>query len=374
MKARKKSEQGRCSRRDVLVHLTRVAGVGALAGAWPSPVWAAESKTPPPGTEQDDGQVVGTARLRPDVRAAIRRGLEYLARPELQKEDGGWTGQYTVAFTSTALMAYMLQGNVPGRGRYGKRMEAGISYLIANGRSQRGLLATPGNHQPMYEHGLGVLALSEAWGQSKNPRIRYTLRRGVDLLLESQNREGGWRYRPHSEDADLSVTVMQFVALMSAKEAGIVVPRRTVDRAVKYIMRCQDPESGGFNYQPDHPGGLFSLYRTPAAVLCLILSGKRRHPATLRGIAALRKEVKESKLLEGITSPFHHYYAIQAMYQLSEADFQSYYSKVTDVLVSQQQPDGSWNNVKHSTGRAWRASMAILVLGVPYRYLPIYQR
>jgi squalene cyclase len=356
------------SRRDALARVAQLAGVGAGAAAWPSSLWAEET--------QEQTQRVGTARLTPEVRAAIKRGLAYLAKPGLQKEDGSWGGLYSVAFTSVALMAFMLEGNVPGRGRYGKKMAAGIAYLVAIARSQRGLLGTPGNTKnPMYEHGLAVLALSEAWGQSQNPQIRNTLRRAVDLILESQNREGGWRYKPDSNDADISVTIMQVVALMSAKESGIVVPQKTVDRAVEFLLRCHDPKSGGFNYQPIEPGAEANsnLYRTGGAVTCLMLCGKRRHPTTLRGVANLRAQLKTINS-EGIVNPFDHYYPIQAMYQSGNADFQAWYSKVAESLVTQQKPDGSWNNAEHGIGSVFRASMAILVLGVPYRYLPIYQR
>ena len=48
-----------------------------------------------------------------------------------------------------------------------------------------------------------------------------------------------------------------------------------------------------------------------------------------------------------------------------------------DLLISAQQPDGSWLS-EHSTerrvGPVYSTSLAILALAVDYRYLPIYQR
>jgi hypothetical protein len=44
-------------------------------------------------------------------------------------------------------------------------------------------------------------------------------------LLEGAklNDEAGWRYSPHRSDADISVTIMQVMALRAAKNAGFNV-------------------------------------------------------------------------------------------------------------------------------------------------------
>ena len=68
---------------------------------------------------------------------------------------------------------------------------------------------------------------------------------------------------------------------------------------------------------------------------------------------------------------YANYYAIQAMYQSGNADFQAWYPKIASRLLALQKPDGSWS---FRFGDKYATSMAILILGVPYRYLPIYQR
>jgi len=370
--------QHQCSRRDALVCLAKIAGVGALAGACPLPLSAAENESPPQGTEHDEGQVVGTVRLTPEVRARIQRGLEYLTKPGLQKEDVGWGSKYRVGETALAVMALMLPGNVPGRGRYGPQMEAGIAYLIANARSQRGILGIPKFDRVMYEHALAVLALSEAWGQSKNRHVRNTLRRGVDVILRAQNEEGGWRYTPESKDADVSVTSMQLVALMAAKEAGIMVPQKTVDRATRYLIHCQVPDDGGFEYTWVKPPvkGASGVARSAAAVTALMLCGLRDHAATKRGVQYLRKRLREitsSEISSGGQRSYWHYYMMQAMYHAGEADFQFWYPKALSHLSTFQQKNGSWAG-ESGIGTVYSTSMAILVVGFPYRYLPIYQR
>ena len=321
---------------------------------------------------QDEGvQRVGEVRLTPEARRSINSGLAYLAKPELRGKDGSWSGTgHPTADTSLSLMAYLLQGHVPGRGRYGKVMDDGLAYLINRGsESQSGYLGTPNNHAGMYEHGLAVLALSEAWGQSKNTRIRPALRDAVDIIIRSQNSAGGWRYNPEPRDADLSMTVMQLVALNSARESGIAVPQTTIERATKYVLSCQDETSGGFKYMPN--SGEAGFARSAAGVMSLIMCGERNHKATQRGLAYL-KAYPSQKFDKGFPR-FHysHYYAVQAMYQSGEADFQAWYPKISATILDKQEQDGSWGGAH---GKAYGTSLSILILGVPYRYLPIYQR
>ena len=320
--------------------------------------------------QSEGGQTVGVARLTPEVRASITKGLEWLAKDGVQNSDGSWGNSTNpTAETSLSLMAFMLKGYVPGHGRYGRVMDNAIAYLINKGRQQRGFLGTPNNHAGMYEHGLAVLALSEAWGQSKNPRLKTTLRRAVDIILRAQNSEGGWRYNPEPRDADLSMTVMHLVALNSAREAGISVPDTTIDRATKYVLTCQDETSGGFKYMPN--SGEPGFARTAAGVMSLIMCGQRRHKATQRGLAFL-KAYPDRKFDKNYPR-FHysHYYAVQAMYQAGEADFQAWYPKISATILSKQEKDGGWSG---GHGKAYSTSLSILILGVPYRYLPIYQR
>lgn len=317
-----------------------------------------------------DAQRVGVARLTPEVRAAITKGLAWLAKPGIQNKDGSWgSGSNPVAETSVALMAFMLKGHVPGRGRYGRIMDNGIVYLLNKGKEQRGFIGTTSNHAGMYEHGLAVLALSEAWGQSKNPRIRPALRRAVEITLRAQNHEGGWRYNPEPRDADLSMTVMQLVALASARESGISVPGTTIEKATEYVLKCQDQTSGGFTYMPQNNDPGFA--RTAAGVMSLIMCGQRRHKATQRGLAFL-KAYPDKKFSKNFPR-FHysHYYAVQAMYQSSESDFQAWYPRISSTILSKQESDGSWRGAH---GQAYGTGFSILILGVPYRYLPIYQR
>ncbi|MBM4143688.1 MAG: terpene cyclase/mutase family protein [Lentisphaerae bacterium] len=314
---------------------------------------------------------VETAKLTPEVRAAIDRGLAFLAKR--QNDDGRFegqgtgSGQHPVCDTALALMAFMVQGHVPGRGEYGRTMDAAIAYLIGVAEKNTGYLGGS-----MYEHGLATLALSEAWGHSKNNRIRDALRAAVDVTLRAQNGAGGWRYQPLPVDADLSVTVMQLVALNSAREAGIAVPDQTIRKAVNYVLKCWNPSGGGFCYQPSGGEENVRFATTAAGAMSLIMSGQRDHPRTRQALAILAAypDVK----FRARSVPYwlySHYYAIQDMYQGGDKFFQPWYPEIAATLVNEQWKDGSW---QIDEGPIFSTGMAILILGVPYRFVPIYQR
>lgn len=326
-------------------------------------------------------QRVGTIQLSKDVHDAIGEGLAFLAKT--QNSDGSWGDRHPVADTSLALMAFMLQGNVPGAGRgaYGNNMDRGIAYIIGVGeKGNRGYLGTPSHHGGMYEHGLAILALSEAWGQSTNRKLGNTLKKAVDITISAQNsypnepsKGGGWRYNPEPRDADLSMTVMHTVALNSAKEAGISVPDETLNRAVKYVLYCQDETSGGFGYSgPSGPG----FARTAAGVMSLLMCGvDHNHQAVKRGMRFLNSYPNQ-KFTGGSHYLYANYYAIQCMYQTGTAEFNAYYTQIMYSLLDPKRrrsdARGKYWSIKE--GDTYSTAMAILILGVPYRFLPIYQR
>ncbi len=108
-------------------------------------------------------------------------------------------------------------------------------------------VANATTHGPMYSHGFGCLFLAEAYGMTHRAEIREKLEKAVRLIIDTQNGEGGWRYQPVRNDADLSVTICQINALRAARNAGIFVPKETVEGCIRYVKQSQNPD-GGFKY------------------------------------------------------------------------------------------------------------------------------
>ncbi len=107
--------------------------------------------------------------------------------------------------------------------------------------------------------------------------------------------------------------------------------------------------------------------------MSLFMTGQRNFPAVQRGVEYLLK-YDNSKFANVHFYYYAHYYGIQCMYQAGEGSYQKWYPSIRDALLPRQQADGSWSGGDGGTSPAFSTSVAILVLGVPYRFLPIYQR
>jgi hypothetical protein len=117
--------------------------------------------------------------------------------------------------------------------------------------------------------------------------VHEALVKSVHLIEQTQNEQGGWRYNPVPYDADVSVTICQIMGLRSARNAGIEVSKQTIDRAVEYVRRCQNPD-GGFKYQLE--SGASGWPRSAAGVASLYYAGIYSDDAIDRGIAYLQRE------------------------------------------------------------------------------------
>ena len=139
-------------------------------------------------------------------------------------------------------------GSTPDRGPYGEQVSRVTDFLLSN-TDESGFISVDGaaSHGPMYGHGFATLFLAEVYGMSPRDDLRDKLSRAIDLIVRTQNDEGGWRYQPRRADADLSVTICQVMALRAARNAGLRVPNETVDKCVEYVRKSQNPD-GGFRY------------------------------------------------------------------------------------------------------------------------------
>jgi hypothetical protein len=324
--------------------------------------------------------------ITPRTDQAIQRGLAYLNGR--RHRDGSFgTGQYSgnVAITSLAGMAFMCAGHQPNRGIYGKVVLDALRFVLAKENVQGGnpgFLHNPAfnAHGPMYGHGFATLFLGEVYGMVHDrvlrDEIREKLHRAVKLILDSQKRniEGAWRYTPTSNDADLSVTICQIMALRSARNAGILVPKSAVDRCTSYVKACQDRMEGWFRYMKrgGGGGGQQGFARTAAGVCALNAAGIYKGPEIEAGLRFLNRNRPGTGWGRPDIHYFYgHYYAVQAMWTAGGAYWAEWYPAIRDELLSRQNPDGSWiDQICSHYGTA----MACIILQVPNNYLPILQK
>ncbi|HZN37523.1 MAG TPA: prenyltransferase/squalene oxidase repeat-containing protein [Planctomycetota bacterium] len=352
-----------CTRRDFLWRAGCCSAL-AVADALPFAATMAQDPVHPPG-------VTG------EVHAAIGRGLDWLARN--QANDGSWRstgvhGTYPAAMTGMAGMALIGSGSTPTRGRLYKPVRTAYAFLMKHADRESGLVSLPAEEsRTMYGHGFATLFLASVYGMEEDVREQEKLKRVLDnavgLIAAAQSPAGGWNYTPTSGGDEGSVTITQVQALRACRMAGIVVDKKTIDRAIDYIRRCQNPD-GSIKYR-------------------LGQGGAGRAPITAAGIAVLynagvyddrqfvEKAVEYCKQqIQVATNAGHHYYAhlywSQALYQRGGADWNEYFAKMSAWLVRQQKADGSWDG--DNVGPVYGTAIALTILQLPYAHVPIYLR
>ncbi len=331
------------------------------------------------------GLRAGELRTRPELitsetEQAIAKGVAFLART--QSRAGSWRGRthyggYPGAMTSLAGLALMASGNTPSEGPCAVNVRRAVDYVLSCA-NRNGLIAQIGEEgaRPMYSHGFGMLFLAQAYGMEQDPelqrRIRRALERGVRLTARSQSGDGGWLYTPDANGDEGSVTITQIQALRAVRNAGVKVPKSTIDRACQYIAKCANAD-GGISYSLRSRGSSRPAI-TAAAVATLYNAGEYENPVALKALDYLKKHLKggsKSRLWAG-----HAYYttlyASQAMYLSSEANWKDFFPARRDDLLKQQKTDGSW--MGDHVGEVYGTAVALIVLQLPYRYLPILQR
>ena len=310
--------------------------------------------------------------VNPAAERTIERGLQYLAKRQHPQGSFG-SGQYAenIAVASLAALAMLSNGSTPGEGPYGENVERALGFVLDNA-SPSGFIVVQRStsHGPMYDHGFGTLFLAEAYGMTGRTDVREQLKKAIQLIVATQNVDGGWRYQPRrNSDADLSVTICQIMALRAARNAGIFVPRNTVDKCIEYVRRSQNVD-GGFRYML-RASGPSGFPRSAAGVVALYSAGVYEGEDLERGLAYLmaylpgRPTRRESHYFYG------QYYAVQAMYQAGGEYWEKWYPAIRDELIARARNDGSWAD---SICPEYGTAMACIILQVPNNYLPIFQR
>ena len=313
--------------------------------------------------------------ITPALDGAVERGLAALAA--LQAEDGSFPTsrfQRHVGIASLACLAFMADGNLPGRGRYGETVRRGMEFVLSN-INETGLIAADTSHGPMYGHGFATLFLGEVYGMTSgggdtatSQRLHDAVVRACRLIVNTQNDEGGWRYNPVPRDADISVTICQIMALRSARNAGIEIPRTTIDRAIDYVRLCQNAD-GGFRYQSGRGGSAWP--RSAAGIASLYYAGVYEGDDIERALDYLIRTAMPGEKGNRSHYFYGHYYAAQAMFLAGGDYWARWWPAIRDQLIDEQAEDGTWDD---NYGEAYGTAMALIVLQMPKRYLPIFQK
>jgi len=228
----------------------------------------------------------------------------------------------------------------------------------------------------MHGHGFATLFLAQVYGMEQDRvlqrRLHDVLSRAARITEHSQSRAGGWLYSPNSDGDEGSVTVTQIQALRACRDAGIQANPQTVKNAVRYIEKSANPD-GGIRYMLS-AGGESRPPITAAAVATLYNAGGYDSPLALKCLAYCDRTISVST--GGNLSWGHffysHLYLAQAKYQRGGREWSRYYAEITKRLAQMQKGDGSW--MGDDVGTSYGTGIALIILGLPYQHVPIFQK
>lgn len=323
--------------------------------------------------------------LEPEHRQAIEAGIQWLAADQLDGS-GRWPttpARYQMSITAMAGLALLAHGDTPDSGRYAREVRKAVEWVLTSqkreGRDRHPGLLFDGDEnfnqedRVMHGHGFALLFLAEAYGQTRDAQLRERMHTAIGkacrLTERTITRDGGWFYLPGEQRDEGSVTVTQIQALRSARNAGISVDVTTIERAVEYIKASQQKD-GGVKYTKNW--GKASSALTAAGVTVLHGAGEYHGDAIERGYAYLRQEL----VVDPNKNPFfyyEHFYAAQAMFQRGGPEWANYFPQIRNELLALRRGRPYWEN-PGVYGKAYATANALLILQLPLRYLPIFQR
>ena len=223
------------------------------------------------------------------------------------------------------------------------------------------------NNGTMYSHGFAALALCEAYGLSRDQGLKQPAQRALDYIVQCQDPNGGgWRCKPR-QPGDTSITGWQVSALAAGQLANLDVPTATLSLAGTFLDLKQSGEGAFYGYEnrARHPS------TSAIGLLCRIhLGWKHDVPALKQGVAYL---LESGPTAEDI---YFNYYATQVLRDYGGESWTGWNTKLRTMLTKSQSDKGheagSWyfagDKWVKQGGRLYCTAMSALILETYYRY------
>ena len=344
----------------------------------------AKSETTP---EPDEEEPEITSRIR----RAINNGLVYLSSE--QNSDGSYGSNYDVACTSLAGLAFVAGGHLPNRGEYAENVDKIVKHLMKIQRRDTGYFHYRNDNSRIHGHGFAGLFMAQILGMLTDKDLQDSVKSAIvkasKLSVGSQTRDGGWGYVPDDETFDEgSTTITQIQFLRAARDAGINISKRKINNAIRYVYKCAMQTDFKGSDGKDHLGYTFKYSLS-------MNYNRSSYPLTAAAASVLQGTgIYEGEILEGALAWMRNYffnfgtgsdrstyttwfyyaqfYAAQAFWHSNKiADWKLYYKTISDKLISMQNVNGSWDA---SYGNAYGTAIATLILAIPDRFLPLFQK
>ena len=332
---------------------------------------------------------------------AVDAALRWLAYH--QENDGHWdikkhgagveagASGHDHSVTALAVLTFLGAGHTAKVGFYKDNVRRGIEWLIQQ-QDAAGYFppSSRDSDDREYDLAIGTMALSEAFGMTRDPKVGVAAQKGVDLIAKIQKPNGGWMNGEHYKTS-MSVFGWMILALKSAKIAQLKIPPQVFENAVGHLQACTKKESDGYwgivSYNPDHAEPP-TLTLTAVGMTCFQFTGfgndtghqaemlAKDPPAWKPGIGYRASD--EYNLHP--QSFYHWYYGTLGMFQAGGEQWKTWNKALKETLLPNQRKggdeDGSWDPVTTMDlcgGRVYTTAMGALALEVYYRYALLKQ-
>jgi len=335
-----------------------------------------------------------------EVQKALEKALDFLVSK--QTDTGDFTGRYKkhAGTTGLSLMAFIGADCVPKD--YTSTITKAVEFIQSqyhpssdyeSGSKKQALEGgLIGRANPMYEHGIATLALTETIVHTNDLTLEPIIEDAIQMILRAQNTEnkpeflkgpiipdskhyGGWRYNPESVDSDLSVSGWPILALKAVLNAGFEVPEWSLEKALVFLDACHDEGDGSFGYMAGGSGN--SCVRAGIGALCLQLIGNKNDPRIPPALRFMQNNPPVwNKEDPGNGYPFYYwYYGTRAMLNEGAEDWRIWKDWMCRLLVDHQNSDGSWSgNQSEENMSVYTTALGALMLELCCGHLPIYMR
>ena len=309
---------------------------------------------------------------------AVVKGLDWFQTT--QQDDGSWAGNFKVAYTGLALLAYLGHCETPLSPEYGETVTNAIVYLVNVSTKNKGRMGSDFQSNGwVYEHAIATYAIAEAYTFCKQlgvhlPNLMEAVQHSGQTIIDGQNASGGWTYR-FSEDKRNDTSVMGWClqALKACKHTGIEY--RNMTKCVRDGLSALERNQGasgviGYTNSSQRDDG---TTLSSAGALCFQIWGKEAHSVPRKACRFVNKGIKCNWGGKD-TDLYGHYYASQAMINYGGKFWKEYNELFRDQTLNNQNADGSWK-IPGDTGHGlsnqhYVSCLATLMLEVYYRFLP----
>ncbi|MHC4778822.1 MAG: prenyltransferase/squalene oxidase repeat-containing protein [Planctomycetota bacterium] len=304
----------------------------------------------------------------------------------------GGQGDFDIGVTGLAVMAFLGGGHTSIHGKFQMQVEKGLTALMAHQDADGCFGTRDGSGHWIYNHAVCTLAMSEAYGLTRDKRMHSSAQRAVDFLVSCQNPYLGWRYGVRTGENDSSCTAWAVSALHSAALSGLKVPKESFQGALNWYDKVTDEAyyKTGYSSKGDNGARLMAAVgkfqsndsMTAAAVISRILilgTRAKNRPEVLGGGNLLKQNPPKWDVKGGTIDMYFWYWGTQAMFQLGRQYWKAWNGPLKNALVPTQNrrgcengswdPSGAWGS---AGGRVYATAINVLSLEVYYRYAKVF--